>query len=170
MIVTTPFYDLTIPVLKNFLGALTGILGKAEAHCAARKIDPDALLRARLYPDMLPFTGQVQIACDHAKGMAARLAGVPVPSVPDEEKIFADLHARVKKTLDFIATLKPEQFADAAERPVHLKVGGRELNFTGAQYLMGFAMPNFHFHHTTAYAILRHNGVEIGKRDYFGAA
>jgi uncharacterized protein len=163
-------FDASVPVLTHFLKGLSAILKKAEAHCEAKKIDPNALLQARLYPDMLAFTRQVQIACDFGKGTSARLAGVEVPSYPDEEKTFAELQSRIAKTLDFIGSLKKEKFSDAATRTVTIKVGGQDMSFKGAEYLSGFALPNFYFHLTTAYNILRHNGLEIGKRDYMGRA
>jgi hypothetical protein len=161
-------YDSALPVFAQFLGALSAILKKAEAHCDAKKIDPEALLAARLYPDMFPLRRQVQLACDFAKGAGARLAGIPVPSFLDEEKTFPELQARIAKTRDFLATLKREQFADAATRTVTLKIGGEDMNFPGATYLRHFALGNFYFHLATAYNILRHNGLEIGKRDFMG--
>lgn len=161
-------FDSSVTVFDNFLKGLAAILRKAEAHCEAKKIEPDALLTARLFPDMLHFTHQVQLVSDFAKGTGARLAGIAAPSFPDEEKTFAELQARIAKTRDFLATLKKEQFAGAAERPITIKVGGQDMTFAGAAYLPGYAMPNFFFHLTTAYNILRHNGVELGKRDYMG--
>ena len=163
-------YDMSIPYLQHHLKAFDAILGKAEAHCEAKKIDPVAFLNFRLFPDMLPFTRQVTLVTDFAKGCGARLAGIDVPSFEDTEKTFPDLHARIAKTLDFLATLKPEQFRDAAQRTITIKAGGREMSFPAPQYLMAFVMGNFHFHMTTAYNILRHNGVEIGKMDYMGRA
>jgi hypothetical protein len=161
-------FDSSIPYLTHHLRAFSAILKKAEAHCEARKIDPNALLTARLFPDMLPFIPQVLIACDFAKGCGARLAGVAVPSYPDEEKTFADLQARIAKTLEFIGGLKKEQFADAATRTVAIKVGGKDMTFAGAAYFSGVVLPNFYFHLTTAYNILRHNGLELGKNDFLG--
>ena len=161
-------FDSSVPVLDNFLKALSAILKKAEAHCESKKIDPEALLRARLFPDMYHFTRQVQLVTDFAKGASARLAGMAVPSFADEEKTFADLQARIARTRDFLATLKKEQFTGAAERTITIKVGGQDMSFAGAVYLSGFAMPNFYFHLATAYNIMRHNGVELGKRDYMG--
>jgi uncharacterized protein len=161
-------FENSVPVLDNFLKALAAIVRKAEGHCESKKIDPDALLKARLFPDMFHFTRQVQLVTDFAKGAGARLAGIAVPSFADEEKTFADLQARIARTRDFLATLKKDQFAGAAERTVTIKVGGQDMSFTGAVYLSSFAMPNFYFHLTTAYDILRHNGVELGKRDYMG--
>jgi hypothetical protein len=161
-------YDSTVPLFTHYLKALAAILKKAEAYCEARKINPDALLTARLFPDMFPLLRQVTLACDFAKGAGARLAGIPVPSFPDEEKTFADLQARIAKTADFLSTLKKEQFADAATRTVTLKIGGEDMSFPGLQYLHYFVYGNFFFHLTTAYNILRHNGLEIGKRDFMG--
>ena len=163
-------YDASVPIFIQFLTGLGSILHKAEAFVQSRKIDPEALLQARLYPDMYPFTRQVQLSCDFGKGAGARLAGIPVPSFPDEEKSFEELHARIRKTTDFLRTLKKDQFADAAERTVTLKVGGQEMSFKGADYLNRFALPNFYFHMTTAYALLRHNGVELGKMDFMARA
>jgi len=159
-------YDASVPIFIQFLTGLGSILHKAEAFVQSKKIDPDALLSARLYPDMYTFTRQVQLTCDFAKGAGARLAGIPVPSYPDEEKTFEELHARIRKTTDFLRTLKRDQFADAADRAVSLKVGGQEMNFKGEDYFNRFVLPNFYFHMTTAYALLRHNGVELGKMDF----
>ncbi len=159
-------YETSVPYFVHFLNSLSAILKKAEAHCAARKIDPAVMLNMRLYPDMFALTRQVQIASDSAKGAGARLAGIAVPSFPDDEKSFAELQARIAKTIDFLNTLTKEQFADAASRAVSFKAGGREMNFTGQDYLERWAKPNFYFHITAAYAILRHCGVEIGKPDY----
>ncbi len=159
-------YDASVPVFIHFLTSLSVILRKAEAHCAARKIDPVVLLQARLYPDMFALTRQVQIASDAAKGAGARLAGIPVPSFADEEKSFEELQGRIARTIEFLAGLNREQFAGAETRAISIKAGGRELNFTGAAFLETWAQPNFYFHVTTAYAILRHNGVELGKPDF----
>ena len=159
-------FDTSIPVFVHFLKSLSSILKKAEAHCEAKKIDPAVLLGMRLYPDMLALTRQVQIATDSAKGAGARLAGIAVPSFADDEKTFADLQARIAKTMDFLGTLTKEQFAGAATRAISFKAGSREMNFTGGEYLEIWAKPNFFFHVTTAYAILRHNGLDIGKPDY----
>jgi hypothetical protein len=161
-------FDSSVPVLTHFLNSLSGLLKKAEAHCEAKKIDPNALLQARLYPDMFALARQVQLTCDFAKGTSARLAGVEVPSYPDVEKTFPELQARIAKTTEFIGSLKKEQFADAATRTVTLKIAGQEMSFKGAEYLSRFALPNFYFHLTTVYDILRHNGLEIGKRDFMG--
>lgn len=161
-------FDSSVPVLDDFLKGLAAIVKKAEANCEAKKIDPEALLKARLFPDMFHFTRQVQMVTDFAKGAGARLAGIAVPSFADEEMTFAELQARIAKTRDFLATLKKEQFTGAADRTVTIKVGGQDTSFTGAAYLSGYAMPNFYFHLATAYNILRHNGVELSKRDYMG--
>lgn len=159
-------YDASVPIFIHFLTGLDLLLHKAEAFVQAKKVDPDALLKARLFPDMYTFTRQVQLATDFAKGAGARLAGVPVPSYPDEEKSFDELHARIRKATDFLRTLRKEQFTDAADRTVTLKVGGREMSFKGSDYLNQFVLPNFYFHLTTAYDLLRHNGVELGKMDF----
>lgn len=161
-------FDTSVPVLIHFLKGLSAILKKAEGHCAANKIDPDALLQARLYPDMFTFTRQVQLTTDFAKGMGARLAGLPVPSFVDEEKTFAELQARLARTIEFLSALTKEQYADAAARTVTIKIGGQDTTFTGAAYAASYALPNFYFHLTTTYNILRHNGIELGKKDYMG--
>jgi uncharacterized protein len=161
-------FDTSIPYLTHYLKALSAILKKAEAHCEAKKIDHNAILNFRLFPDMLPFTRQVQIACDFPKGCAARLAGVAVPSFPDDEKTFADLQARIAKTLEFMGGFSKEQIAGSATRAVTIKVAGKDTTMPGAQYYSGFVVPNFYFHLTTAYNILRHNGVELGKADFMG--
>jgi hypothetical protein len=159
-------FESSVPVFIQFLSALSGILKKAEAHCAERKIDPAVMLSLRLYPDMFPLTRQVQIAADAAKGAGARLAGVEIPSFPDDEKTFDELQARIKKTIDFLKSLDPKDFAHAEAREVTVKVRGQDLTFKGGDYLRTWALPNFFFHVTTAYNILRHNGLDIGKSDY----
>jgi len=163
-------FDRSVPVLTHFLKALSAILRKAEGHCELKKIEPEVILQARLFPDMYPLTRQVQLVTDFAKGIGARLAGIPVPSFADEEKTFSELQARLTKTVDFLNTLKAEQFDDAENRAVAIKLAGQEMSFTGSQYLARFALPNFYFHLTTAYNILRHNGVELGKMDFMGRA
>ncbi len=167
---TITMYQASAPRFAHTLKALSAVLAKADAHCAARKIDPLVLTAARLYPDMFPLSRQVQIACDSAKGAVARLAGVEVPKHEDTEKTFEELRARIDKTLAFIATVKPAQVDGSEEREVVLKLRGNDVTFSGLQYLLGFAWPNFYFHATTAYAILRHNGVELGKTDFLGTA
>jgi hypothetical protein len=159
-------FDQSVPVFIHFLNSLSAILRKAEAHCAAKKIDPAVMVSQRLFPDMFALTRQVQIATDAAKGAGARLAGIAVPSFADEEKSFAELQERIARTVSFLSGLTKEQFEGAATREISFKAGGSERSFLGAAYLETWAKPNFFFHLTTAYNILRHNGVEIGKPDY----
>ena len=161
-------YQASAPRFVNLLKNLSAILDKAQAHVDAKKLDPAVLTGYRLYPDMFAMTRQVQTACDTAKGAVARLAGVEVPKHEDTEQTLAELKARIAKTIDFIGTIKPAQIDGSEDREIVLKLGGNEVKFTGMQYLLGFAHPNFYFHVTTAYDILRHNGVEIGKRDFIG--
>jgi hypothetical protein len=165
---TISMYQASAPRFVNTLRNLSAILDKAAAHCDAHKIDPAVLIGARLYPDMFPLARQVQIACDNAKGALARLAGVEVPRHEDTETTFAELQARIAKTVDFVASFQPSQIDGSEEKNVHLKLGKLEVDWKGLQYLCGFALPNFYFHVVTAYDILRHNGVGIGKRDYIG--
>ena len=166
---TITMYQASAPRFAHTLKSLAAVLGKAHAHCEARKIDPLVLTSARLYPDMFPLSRQVQIACDTAKGAVARLAGVEIPKHEDTEKTFAELQARIQKTLDFIATVKPAQVDGSEGKDIVLKLRGNDVPFKGMAYLLGFAYPNFYFHAATAYGILRHNGVEIGKSDFLGA-
>jgi hypothetical protein len=161
-------YEASVPVFRQMLDALSAVLDKAEAYAGARKIDPNALLQARLYPDMFPLTRQVQIACDFAKGASARLAGVEVPRYDDNEQSFADLKQRIAKTAAFIDTLPRAAIDGSEERDITLTVAGNSMHFKGQQYLLRYALPNFYFHATTAYGILRHNGLEVGKRDFIG--
>lgn len=154
----------------HFLGALARILAKAEAHCDAKGIKPEAILQFRLYPDMMPFVKQVQLACDFAARAAARLAGQDPASFPDTETGFAELQGRIAAARGYIASFPDAAFDGWAGRSITLKVGGQDMTFTGDRFLLGYSLPQFHFHATTAYDILRHNGVEIGKRDYMGAA
>jgi hypothetical protein len=163
-------YDHSIPVFTKMLGNLAAILDKGAQHCAAKKIDPAALLGARLYPDMFALTRQVQTATDQAKGGAARLAGVEVPKYEDAEKSFQELKARVARTVAFVGGIEPEQLAGSEAREIKLEFPNRPpLVFKGEFYLKHFVLPNFYFHVATAYDILRHNGVELGKRDFIGA-
>ena len=146
------------------------MLAKADAHATAKSIDPNALLQARLFPDMFALVRQVQVACDFAKGAAARLAGVDVPMMDDTEITFAQLQARIAAVQAFMATLKPEQFDTAATREIVTQAGTpKEKRFTGQTYLVHYAMPHFYFHVTTAYNLLRHNGVELSKKDFVGS-
>ena len=161
-------YDVSIPVFVLHLNNLSAILDKAESHAEIKKVDPKTLPQVRLIVDMLPLSAQIQIACDHAKGATARLASLPVPKHEDTEATISELKARVAKTLDFIKTVKPEQLQGAETREIVLEFPQGKLKFTGLNYLTNFAMPNFFFHLTMAYALLRKNGVELGKRDFLG--
>jgi hypothetical protein len=161
-------YQASAPRFANALTNLSAILDKAQAHAEARKLDPAVLGGLRLIADMFPLARQVQIACDTAKGAVARLAGVEIPKYEDTEQTVAELKARIAKTLDFVASVPAARIDGSEEREVVLRLGGQERNFTGLQYLFGHAWPNFYFHVTTAYNILRANGVEIGKRDFIG--
>ena len=166
---TFSMYAASAPVFKQILNSLSAIIDKAEAHAADKKIDPQALLQARLYPDMFAFTRQVQVAADFAKGACARLAGVEVPKYDDTELTFADLKARLSKTLAFIDGLPQERFDASAERDITTGSGDKAKQWKGHVYLAHYALPHFYFHATTAYDILRHNGVEIGKKDFVGS-
>jgi hypothetical protein len=161
-------HQASAPRFAAMLRNLSGLLDKAQAHCEAKKIDPLVLTQFRLYPDMFALARQVQVACDTAKGAVARLAGAEIPKHEDTEQSFAELKARIAKTLEFVESVPAAKIDGSEERDVVLKLRGQEVKFSGLQYLLGFAYPNFYFHVTTAYAILRHNGVEIGKRDFIG--
>lgn len=163
-------YTASVPVFKQMLLALSAVLRKAEDHATAKKIDPNALLQARLYPDMLPMLRQVMVACDFAKGAAARLAGVDVPAMPDTELTFAELQTRIATVVTFMSGLDASLFDKPHDREIVIQAGTpRERTFAASTYLLHYAIPQFFFHVTTAYALLRHNGVEIGKKDYMGA-
>ena len=167
---TSPIYTASIPVFKQMLGGLSQVLTKAEAHATARNIDPNALLQARLSPDMFPLLRQVQVATDFAKSVSARLAGVEVPKLDDSEQSFADLQARIATVLAFIEGLAPEKFDAAATREIVSQAGTpKEKRFSGTSYVFNYGLPHFFFHPTMAYALLRHNGVEVGKKDYIGS-
>ena len=159
-------YKASVPVFLQILASQSAILDKAAAHAAARKIEPSVLLNARLYPDMYPFVRQVQITCDTAKGAGGRLAGVECPVYPDTEASFDELNARIAKTVAFLKGLRPDQIDGSETRDIVLKIGDHTMPFKGEAYLLTFALPNFFFHATTGYAILRHCGVELGKRDF----
>ena len=161
-------YQASIPRFVNILGNLSGILDKAQAHVDAKKIEPSYLPNYRLFPDMLPMTKQVQIASDSAKGVIARLAGVEIPAFDDNETTLAELKARIAKTVAFLQTIKPAQIDGTEDKEIVIKRGDKETRYTGIQFLLGHAIPNFYFHVATTYNILRHNGVEIGKRDFLG--
>ena len=163
------FHDATVPAFLQILGSLAGLLTKAEAHCKAKNIQPEVLLSARLYPDMYPLTRQIQTASDFAAKTCARLTGSEVPSVPDTEKTFEELQQRIAKTVDYVKAFKPAQFEGAEAKDITFPSGpGKTTTLKGQQYLSNFALPNFYFHAATAHGILRHNGVEIGKRDFLG--
>jgi hypothetical protein len=161
-------YQASVPRFVNILGNLSNILDKAQAHVDAKKLDAVTLTTYRLFPDMLPMTSQVQIACDTAKGVVARLAGVEIPVFEDDEKTLSDLKARIAKTIAFIQTVTPGQIDGTEDKEIVIKRGDKETRYSGMQFLLGHALPNFYFHVTTTYNILRHNGIEIGKRDYLG--
>jgi hypothetical protein len=161
-------YDYTIPPIARTLGALSGILTKAEAHCAARNIDPSVLLSARLFPDMFPFTRQVQLTCDFAARGVSRLAAADLPSFPDTEASFSQLFARIAAAHGHIDSFARDRFAGAEARSLTIRQRSGDLTLTGAQFLTLYCLPQFYFHATTAYDILRHNGVEIGKADFLG--
>jgi hypothetical protein len=165
---TISMYQASAPRFVNILTNLSAILDKAQAHVEARKIDPADLTSYRLFPDMLPMTRQVQIACDGAKGAVARLAGMDIPKHEDTEQTLAELKARIAKTIEFVRSIKPAQLDGTEYMDITITVGGKDTTFKGMQFLLDRALPNFYFHVTTTYNILRHNGVEIGKRDYLG--
>jgi len=169
MSMSISMYDFSIAVLTRGLTNLSAILDKAEAHAAAKKFDTAVLAQARLFPDMYPLTRQVQIACDTAKGAAGRLAGIEVPKHEDTEVTFADLKARIAKTLDFLKSVTAPQLRDAESRSIELKFPNGSWKFTGIGYLNDFVLPNFYFHVSMVYALLRKSGVEIGKGDFLGA-
>jgi uncharacterized protein len=163
-------HALTVQAFARALRNLSAILDKTSAHAEAKKIDPAVLLGSRLYPDMFPLMRQVQLASDFAKGSSARLAGLDVPAYEDTETSIADLKARIDKTLAFIEAIGPEKLADADTRKIEVKARGQVVaSLPGVEYAMKVGLPNFHFHCVTAYNILRHNGVELGKRDFIGA-
>ena len=161
-------YQASVPAFVQMLTALSSILDKAAAFAVAKKVDPAVLLNSRLAPDMFPLTRQIQIGADFAKGPMARLAGLEVPKYDDNETSIDALKARIAKTLDYVKSFTPEQIDGSETRAINLTVGGQPLTLTGQDYLVNFALPNFYFHVGAAYAILRHNGIEIGKRDYMG--
>lgn len=163
------FYSASVPVFKQFLNSLKDLLAKAEKFSQQKELDDAVLLQSRLYPDMFPLVRQVQIAADFAKSVSARLAGVEVPAYEDNEQTFAQLQQRLDKTLSFLDSLTAEQFAGAADKEIVLRPGTpKEKRFSGSSYLTQYGLPQFYFHVTTSYALLRHNGVEIGKKDYMG--
>jgi hypothetical protein len=161
-------YQASVPRFVNILKNLTGILDKAQAHVDAKKIDVSILTNYRLFPDMLPMTTQVLIACDAAKGVVARLAGIEIPVYEDNEKTLSDLKVRIAKTIAFIESVTPAQIDGTEDKDIVTKRGDKETHYKGMHFLLGHALPNFYFHITTTYNILRHNGIEIGKRDFLG--
>jgi uncharacterized protein len=161
-------YDNSIPVLIHNLQSVGKMLAKAEAHCETRKIDKAVMLGMRLAPDMFNLTRQVQLVTDFAKGCAARLTGAPPPPYPDEETTFESLQARLDKCVAYLKSLDKTAFAGAETRDVTLKVAGRDMTLPGQDYVNHFVLPNVYFHMATAYNILRHNGVELGKGDFMG--
>lgn len=166
---TSPLYMQSVPVFKQMLNAMKAVLAKAEAHATAHAIEPDAYLQARLFPDMFPLLKQVQIAADFARGVCARLAGVAVPVNEGQEKSFAELTAMLEDSLLFLDSLQAAQFDGSVEREIVLRPGTPKERKFGAQvYLAHYGLPQFFFHVTTVYAILRHNGIQIGKKDYMG--
>ena len=165
---TISMYQTSVPRFANMLGNLSAILYKAQAHADAKKLDVTVLTGSRLFPDMFPLSRQVQIACDTAEGVMARLAGVAIPSHDDSEKTLAELQARIAGAIAFVQTMTPAQIDGTEDKAIVTKRGDKETHYTGMQFLLGHAVPNVYFHITTAYNILRHNGVEIGKRDYLG--
>ena len=165
---TLSMYQASVPTFVRGLNNLSAILTKAAAYAEAKKIDPSVLINARLAPDMFPLSRQVQIACDVAKGGVGRLAGVELPSFPDTESTFDELQARIAKTIAFVESIKAGQIDGSEERDIKLKVGGNEMSFKGQSYLLSFVIPNVYFHITATYAILRHNGLDLGKKDFLG--
>jgi uncharacterized protein len=166
---TDAIYASSVPVFKQMLGGLSAVLAKAETHAVEKNIEPTAFTQARLFPDMFPLSRQVQVACDFARGISARLAGAEVPKFDDKEQSFGELRDLIGRTLAFIGSLDESQFANAATREIVTRPGTpKERRFEGQGYLLSYGLPQFFFHVTTAYALLRHNGIEIGKRDYMG--
>jgi hypothetical protein len=165
------FYDATVPAFLQILNSLSGLLTKAEAHCKAKNIKPEVLIGARLYPDMLPFSKQIQIASDFAAKTCARLTQNEVPVTQDTETTFEELRQRLAKTIDYVKALKPAQFEGGEMREITFPTGpNTTMTLKGQQYLSAFAFPNFYFHAAIAHGILRHNGVEVGKRDFLGVS
>lgn len=161
-------YQQSVPVLVRALGNLRAFLAKGAAHCEAKKLDPFALTSFRLYPDMFPMSRQVQIACDISKGCVARLSGATAPVFEDTERTFAELDARIEKTLAFVRSIPADQIDGTENKAVVIKTPFRDLNFEGQDYVQKFVLPNVYFHSATAYNILRHNGVDVGKMDFLG--
>jgi hypothetical protein len=165
---TISMYQASVPRFVNILGNLSSILDKTQAYIDSHKIDDATLTSYRLFPDMLPMSSQVQIACDTVKGVVARLAGLDIPVFEDCEKTLAELKARIAKTVVFVQSITPRQIDGTEDKAIVIKRGEKETHYKGMQFLLGHAIPNFYFHVTTTYDILRHNGIPIGKRDFLG--
>ena len=165
---TVSMYKCSAPIFLQYLGGLSNVLDKAKAHVEAKKLDEAFFMNMRIYPDMFPFVRQVRSTCDHAVNACARIAGREVPTFANDEKTFDDLKKRVERAMDFVRTFKPEELDGQEAREIVVKFPSGERHFTGQTLLLNLSLPNFYFHDTTAYAILRHCGVEIGKRDFMG--
>ncbi|MEI7430159.1 MAG: DUF1993 domain-containing protein [Betaproteobacteria bacterium] len=165
---TISMYEASVPAFVSMLNNLSAMLDKAQAYAESKKVAPAVLPASRLFIDMFPLSKQVQIACDFAKGTVARLAGIEIPKYEDNELTIDELKARIAKTIAFVESVAAAQINGSEDKEITLSVGGQEMKFKGQPYLLGFSLPNFYFHLTTAYNILRHNGVEIGKRDFMG--
>ncbi len=162
-------YQACVPVITQMLNGLSGVVDKGAAHCAEKKYEESAFLQARLFPDMFTFGRQVKQATDFGRNAPGRLAGVTLPTFPDADSSFAELKDRIVKSLEFVKGFTPAQIDGTEEKEISWTAGTRQMSFKGQEYLLHFCFPHFFFHCTTAYAILRHNGVEIGKRDYMGS-
>jgi hypothetical protein len=165
---TISIYEISVLNYIRQLENFSEILKKAQIHLVNKKIEEQVFVNARLFPDMLPLSKQIQIACDFAKASSARLASVEIPSFPDNEKTFDEFLERIKKTINFLKTFKAEHFISSAEKKISYTTHGMDFNFIGRDYLLNFALPNFYFHFVTAYSILRNQGVELGKADFIG--
>ena len=166
---TLSMYQASVPSFIRMLTNLAGVLAKGAAHAEAKKIDPAVLVNSRLFPDMFPLARQVMIVTDNARGGAARLAGLEPPKYEDNESSFPELMARIDKTVAYLKTFTPDQIDGSEGRTINMKVGGKPMTFQGLPYLLNYVLPNIYFHSTTAYNILRHNGVDVGKKDYLGS-
>jgi len=166
--VSITIYDQSIARMIHMLGNLDRLVSKAEAYAQEKEIEPSALLQARLFPSMRNFIFQVQVVTDVSKGFAARMTATDAPNWSDDEETFEDVHARIKKALDYLGTFKPVQFEGTESLDLEIKLGPHTVDFTGQSYLLGFVLPNIYFHLATAYNLLRHNGLDIGKRDFLG--
>lgn len=161
-------YSVSVPIFTQYLGALSNLIEKTEAHCAEKKLDEDYFLTMRFYPNMFPFVRQVRSACDHAVNACGRVAGVDLPTFTNDENSLADLRGRIAKAIEFVNTITAEQLDGQEEKEIVFNLPSGERRFTGQTMMLNFSLPNFYFHCTTAYDLLRHSGVEIGKRDFMG--